>query len=757
MLGASLRPRPRGASQERRMFGAHARVYSKDEELGKRDDDFRRPKRGSLAASLGEPGRWRKRRILVVVALLVLGYVGLRSLLPGGLGAIEQSIGMTGSGWEVDGSVGRNVEPDGPPPKLKSVGSEGESKRYYEGLIKFYRLASSLHSITTTMGIRPQNRNILFAVSSLQSAASLMPMACEMAKWDRNYVHMAFLGRDSLPVDEILEVNGVSRDDCTVYFHDGRADYSEYSTDKRAEVAVAGAMKHINDFMHPQAMIMDDSAVEEAFFVRAMRGKAAEMGRTLIEIPAGRYEDFLWMMRLDSGSLSNWFKPTIDILIHALPDSSGGLIRLVKSLERADYTGLPIPKLTIELPSDIEHFTKSSDDPWRSSTLSLHHRIPASHMSSEQASVRFVESFFPSHTEDHHVLVLSPQAEISPLYLQYLHYVLLEYKYSSYTSPESDKLLGISLDVPTIFLNGSGVLEQPWVRVEEALAPQHDTSEQAGKKTSPAPFLYQAPSATASLIFGDKWATLHDFLANRLASSHSGAAQRTKKLVSETEPAWLEYLLELMRARGWSMLHPSQPFVTVHNELSQIPEEYLHDKNERKEVELSKDPARLAEEPFLLAVEMPAHAEHVEREVPHRQPLQEMLAFNGDMPDVSQLPFLSHAGELISSISQRIELVEEYVPLFRRRIGGCMGEDATRRRVAGDAGSTRDLFCLPGDEVEFDTDGEVDYEEIAHGVIAATAIPDEDAEEGVKAVVAGMRASAAADPDGSEVEGSSKG
>ncbi|KAK3088938.1 hypothetical protein LTR53_019894, partial [Teratosphaeriaceae sp. CCFEE 6253] len=82
------------------------------------------------------------------------------------------------------------------------------------------------------------------------------------------------------------------------------------------------------------------------------------MGRTLIEIPAGRCEDFLWMTRLDSGSLSNWFKPAIDILIHALPASSGGLIRLVKSLERADYAEFPVPKLTIELPSDIEHFAK---------------------------------------------------------------------------------------------------------------------------------------------------------------------------------------------------------------------------------------------------------------------------------------------------------------------------------------------------------------------------------------------------------------
>ncbi|TKA76630.1 hypothetical protein B0A55_04924 [Friedmanniomyces simplex] len=716
---------------------AHARVYSKDEELGKRDDDFK-PRRSPTASSLAKPWRWRKRRLLAVVALVVLGYVFLLNL-PEGLGSVESRIASSVNPLS---SVGKpaasHVEPTGPPAKPKTASDEEESKHYYDGPIKFYRLATSLHAITRTSGIRPRNRNVLFAVSSLQHAANLIPMACEMAKWDRNYVHMAFLGRDSLSVDDILEVNGVSAKDCTVYFHDGRSDYSEYSTEKRAEVAVSGAMKHINDFMHPQAIIMDDSVLEDAFFVRAMRYKAAEMRRALIEIPAGRYEDFLWITRLDSGSLSNWFKPTIDILIHAPPHSSGGLIRLIRSLEDAEYAGFAAPKLTVELPPDVEHFAQdylerlqwprnTQHDPWKLSTLTLRHRIPSAHLSSEQASVRFVESFYPSNSGDNHVLVLSAQAEVSPLYLHYLHYVVLEYKYSSYSSMEADRLLGVSLDIPTAFLNGSGEFMPPSTHDMRDNTSQKYLEEAATDRTDATPFLYQAPSATASLIFGDKWSTLHNFLSNRLASSHRGVAERTKKLVSETEPAWLEYLLELTRARGWSMLYPATPFVTVHNELSQIPEEYLRERDEVRGAEEPKDAEHLAEEPFLLAAESPVIEEHVERETPEAQPLQYMLPYEGDLPELPHLPYLAYTGEVVNAIVQE-DLMVKYAPLFRSRIGGCQGTDATRKRLISDSRRTDDFFCLPGVDIEFDTSTEADEVQVANEVIAKTAGPKSGAE-----------------------------
>lgn len=688
----------------------HTRVYSKDEELGKRDDDFRPLKRTSTATSLLQPWRWRKRRLVTVLAMTVLVYLFWRQLASA-LNVVEErfAAGPRTPLGPVGRTQGRTIEPTGPPPRPRVRDEDDDSKHYYDGPIKFYRLATTLHSISKTLGIRPDNRNVLFATASLQSAANLMPMACEMARWDRNYVHMAFLGRDPLPVDDILEINGVVRGDCTVYFHDARGDYSEYSTDKRAEVAVAGAMKHINDFMHPQAIIMDDSTLEEAFFTRAMKAKVQVLERPLIEVPAGRYEEFIWMTRLDSGSLRNWVKPTVDIVIHVPPDSSGGLIRLLKGLEEADYSGFTVPKLTVEIPSDVEPFAKtylermvwppgSPSDPRQQGTLTLRHRIPSTRLSSDAASVRFVESFFPARAEDNHILVLSSQAEIGPLFMQYLTYAILEYKYSSFGSSELHDLLGISLDVPTNYLNGSGLFRQPLV-VE---MPESKYSEDKRYDQVAASFLYQAPSSTASLIFGDKWSTFHDFLSNRLTISHLNKAQKTKKLVSKTEPAWLEYLLELMRVRGWSMMHPALPFVTVHNELARVPEEFMRDMNgDNSDTASEAKVEHFEEDAFLVADESPTFTKHVERATGDYTPLHDVLPFDGDLPELAHLPYLSYNGERIN-ITFDTDLRTLSAPLFRRLYGGCSSKDAARKRIFTDPSKTGDLFCLPGVDIEYD-------------------------------------------------------
>lgn len=722
MIGGSLRPRQRAISLDHDM---HSRVYSKDEELGKRNDNFR-PRHTSNASTLLLPWRWRKRRLLAVVGVIVALYFFVANI-PRDLGPIDQRMGMAlRPGYNVETS-GSQKGPDGAPPRPSFAGETDESKHYYDGPIKFYRLALSLHGISRTQGAKQVNRNVLFAVSSLKSASNLIPMACEMARWDRNYVNFVILGRDPLPLEDVLEINGVHQEDCAVYFHDGRSDFSEYSSDKRGETAIAGAMKHINDFMHPQAIIMDDSTVEDKYFTRAMRSKAKDMGRALIEVPAGRYEQFLWMTRLDSGGLASWFMPNIDILIHALPNSSGGLLRLVKSLQRADYTGLKIPRLTIELPSGVDPFARryferlewpptENPSPVREHTLSLRHRIPSAHASSEQASIRFLESFYPANAQDNHVLVLSPQAELSPIFLQYLHYTILEYKYSSYGTPTSQDVFGLSLDIPTTFLNGTGDFVAP---VVADMTMQKYTDASVYDQAASTHFLYQAPSATASLIFGDKWALLHDFLSNRLASSQAGKASKPKKLVSETEPSWLEYLLELMRARGWSMLHPAVSFVTVHNELSQVPEEYLRGEGEgQKEPEELKQSDRLNEEPFLTALEPPVMLDHIEREQPATQPLHEVLPFEGDLPELTHLPHLSYAGDLMS-VSAAAEMMKEYVQVFRRHVGGCDARDALRHRMVW-LPSTEDLFCLPGVDLGFDVKPDEKEKEVAEAIAHST-------------------------------------
>ncbi|KAK5117388.1 hypothetical protein LTR62_006006 [Meristemomyces frigidus] len=712
----------------------HDREHIKDEELGKRDDGFK-PKNMPTANSLTLPWRWRKRRVFTVLAALILLYLAVTNFV-GSLASMRNRLGapIGSPAWSASQATGnnaarRNVEPKGAPPGPRVAVDDEESEHYFDGPIRFYRLAASLHGIARTMGSRPQNRNVLYAASSLRSAANLIPMACEMAKWDRNHVHMAFLGRDSVSLETILEVNGVDGKNCAVFFHDARSDFSEWSSDQRAEISVAGAMKHINDFMHPQAVVMDDSAMEDRFFTRAMRSKSAEIGRPLIEVPAGRYEEFMWMTRLDSGSLSNWFKPTIEILVHAPPDSSGGLVRLLRSLQSAAYSGFPVPKLTVELSTNVEPFVKRylerlswppgiGAEPWQPTTLSLRHRIATGHFSSEQASVRFVESFFPSNRENNHVLVLSAQADVAPLFMQYLMYSILEYKYSTYGAVESGDLLGISLDVPSTHINGSAGFVPPSV---SDMNTEKYTDPTTYDQNAMTPFLYQTPSAAASLIFGDKWTIFHNFLSNRMTASHLGEAEKQAKLVSEAEPAWLEYLLELMRARGWTMLHPSVPYVTVHNDLAQVPEEYMRsEKSDTAPAEEKKAVENADVESFLLAAEAPVMLEHIERRTPDYQPLHQSLAFNGDLPELSNLPFISHEGELLD-VAAMMEARNNFIPFFRKHIGGCKGAAISATRAVSDPIGTEDMFCLSGTNHEQDVANHAaGAEAVAEIVIAET-------------------------------------
>lgn len=693
-------------------MSARSRVVSADEELGKRDDDFfrsRHSRSGSSSPGISSflPWKWRKRRLFTALAVIVVLYVFFNTLPAGNSPVPEDPTVRPLYTPKYTPTVpSRSIrEPAGAPPRDRDGEEEEDetSKQWYNGVVRFYNLAENLHKISRTGGSLPHNRNVLFAASSLKSMSNLIPMACEMAKVDKNYAHLALFGRSTIPMDELLEINGVDVSTCDVFWHDARGDFPEYSSDARAESATRGAMKHINDFMHPQALIMDDSVKEELFFTRAMRTKAKEYGHPLIEVPSGRYEDFLWMTRLEANSLANWFSPNVDIVIQAPRASSGSLIRLVRSLVNADFRGLKVPRLVIELPSDIEHYAQKflHDLQWppihdslpsHPNLLTLHHRIPSSRQSSEQASLRFVESFYPSRPENHHVLILSPQAELSPRFFQYLHYQILEHRHSSWMSSSAESLLGISLDVPSTYLNGTAGFTPPGR--EEF---HNDTA---------SPFLYQAPSSTATLIFGDRWSQFHSFLSKRIEASSHG--KKTAKLVSENEPAWIEYLLELMRARDWTVLHPASTtnLVTVHNDLAQVPEEFSHPSSGSPEKEATEEDHD--GEAFLLSDEPPVLMDRLEKDVHVNDGIPVHLLLEPETV-IERLPILAFDGMEVTQLELSNAGVE-YREFFRKTFGGCDGKEAERFRVADDVGA-KDLFCLSGDdedeengvaEVEFD-------------------------------------------------------
>ena len=62
------------------------------------------------------------------------------------------------------------------------------------------------------------NKNVMFVASNLKSAATLLPMACEMARQKKNDVHFAIVGREDMSIDDIREINGVDGS-CLIWMH----------------------------------------------------------------------------------------------------------------------------------------------------------------------------------------------------------------------------------------------------------------------------------------------------------------------------------------------------------------------------------------------------------------------------------------------------------------------------------------------------------------------------------------------------------
>jgi len=369
------------------------------------------------------------------------------------------------------------------------------------------------------------------------------------------------------------------------------------------------------------------------------------------------------------------------MLIHAPPTSSGSLIRLLESLKRADFFSSAPPRLTIELPHVVNVETKRyletfrwppKADPKTGNLLSLHHRIQQRGLSPEENSIRFLETFWPAEPHSSHVLVLSPQAELSPLFFHYLKYNILEYRFSA-NSNDGENLLGISLDVPTTLLDA-----------KTAFAPPLSNNSHDGELPTVSPFLWQAPNSNAALIFGDKWIELHDFVSHSLSSQHllPTPATLNEKLVSKSHPSWLEHILKLARARGYLTIYPNfenpDALATMHSELYQTPEEYVEEIDEETSgAELTADPARhkslgKSEKPLVM------------------KSLLKILPFKGALPEISDMPILSWDGE-ITRFDSILDSALDYAKIFRREIGGCEETAAEKSQFPLMAD---DLFCL---------------------------------------------------------------
>ena len=197
------------------------RMFTSDEELGKKDDDHHhhRPKPNNASSSSSWSARKnmpiiRKRRIIYAVCAILFIYVFVKNI-PDDLGPTPRDFDPR---FNQGGKLPQiTADPPAKKPKRPATPSEAE-EHYHDGPIKFYKLAVSLHAAARLGGQHDLNKNVLFAAANLKSASEIIPLACEMARWERNDVHFAIMGRDDMEMQEIKSLNGAV-DDCNVHWH----------------------------------------------------------------------------------------------------------------------------------------------------------------------------------------------------------------------------------------------------------------------------------------------------------------------------------------------------------------------------------------------------------------------------------------------------------------------------------------------------------------------------------------------------------
>ena len=215
-----------------------------DEGLDKKDDDRRPtphhglPKPGGGPWLPARPGQRRTAKRLVIWALVVAGVYYFFTRLPSGLdfgdddGRLPPEYPRDPRDYDYDYDVVQPIKiptvpalaPAALKPPKPDKGKEpvpAPADRSYTGAVKFYNLADSLHAIATTRGTMERNKNVLFAASSLKSAAALLPLACQMGMELRSYVHFALMSRSELAIEDLKKVNGI-HGECEIIFH-GRA------------------------------------------------------------------------------------------------------------------------------------------------------------------------------------------------------------------------------------------------------------------------------------------------------------------------------------------------------------------------------------------------------------------------------------------------------------------------------------------------------------------------------------------------------
>ncbi|KAK5059772.1 hypothetical protein LTR84_009655 [Exophiala bonariae] len=556
----------------------------------------------------------------------------------------------------------------------------------YEGPIRFLELGSTLRRALHKPSLQG---NVLFAVSKLDNVPRVLPLACSMARNNRTRVHFAFMGRQSGKWDEILALNGLEEADCALYLHDARPDYAAESSINRLDISARASLGHMHSALQLSTVFVGDSDSEGEFLVDALREKASSIGLSTIVIPTGGLAGMSWISSLNARSLSYSSDMSVEIIIHAQSEASANLVRLMRSVKEADYSGWALPRVTIELPARVDPFLTQflSNFQWppgdyaSESKLVLRRRIDSKPISAVQASLGTLESYFPAVPEKAHLLVLSPDMELSAGYFQYLMYAILEHRYSSQEAGES--LMGISLELPMFAPDAT--TKSPWVAL----------------KISDALVSWQAPSSNAGLYFGDKWVEMHWFLTQRLlADPELVKKSRASPVLSHDYPGWLHFALELMQARNYYMLYPrfiqsgNEVMATLHKELAHRPEEY-GEVDKKSLGNAGEQSSGMLSEGILTADKEVKRLLQQERRLSADSLVMSLLDTSRSKgqekgSQTNDIPMISFYGEQMAA-SESVKDSWKFAAEFARDVAGCSSQLAEEKDQTP---SIESLFCL---------------------------------------------------------------
>lgn len=246
-----------------------------------------------------------------------------------------------------------------------------------------------------------------------------------------------------------------------------------------------------------------------------------------------------------------------------------------------------------------------------------------------------------------------------------MKYTILHYRHSNaaFLQDWGENMMGMSLTSPSILLDGSQSLNSPEPGADFGGA-----------------FLWQAPNSDAMIFPGDKWMELHGFISQvfeRQDSLSETPALLAHKDVSKMYPSWLEYALQLSKARGYYTVYPGKEtagaILGSHNDIPDVPGEYEDD-----------DEAKIA-----------AEGEGLEDQATDSFDalwtvnILETLPLGGTLPFATTVPVLTWDGKPTSIEDLHVDSVL-FAAQFRAEVGSCEVEsEAPNRRHK----YAEDLFC----------------------------------------------------------------